>query len=150
MNYAPSNMKAGCNNKNKGGGSSEPSKCTFCGKNGHTADKCWLKPGNEVPASGVAALQKQLQAALIQADKPKAGLQQQHETMLCQITVEKTSDKLSFPKMIELLRDPNVFVADSGSSTHSTGHKFGLKNLETKDLEAPFIQPNGSEVVPLG
>jgi hypothetical protein len=152
MNYAPNHMKGGRNNnnKNKTGGSSEPRKCTFCGKNGHTADKCWLKPGNEVPASGVAALQKQLQAASIQADKPKAGSQQQHETMLCQFTVEKTANKLSFPKMIELLSDPNVFVADSGSSAHSTGHKHGFKNLDTKDLGAPFVQPNGSEVVPSG
>jgi hypothetical protein len=54
------------------------------------------------------------------------------------------------PKMIELLSDPNVFIADSGSSAHSTGHKHGLTNLETKDLEAPFVQPNGLEVVPLG
>jgi hypothetical protein len=70
--------------------------------------------------------------------------------MLCQIMINKTIDKLSFPKMIELLSDLNFFVADSGSSARSTGHKFGLKNFEMKDLEAPFIQPNSSEVVPLG
>mgnify|MGYP003429044201 FL=1 len=43
--------------------------CGHCGKKGHPEDKCWLKPGNDVPESkamqALKMLQKQVQAVFI-------------------------------------------------------------------------------------
>ena len=45
--------------------------------------------------------------------------------------------------MFSLLSDPNVFVADSGSSSHTTGHNLGMQDTEI--YKGGFLQPGGGE-----
>jgi hypothetical protein len=138
--HKASQCRSGSQN-NSSGSASHPKQCKFCGRNGHTEEKCWINPGNKVPGHAVTHLQKQLQAASVPNYSGNGGCGGQKEMLLCKVDV-------SFPKTVELLNDPNVFIADSGSSDHSTGHKIGIKVEADKDLDVPFIQPNGIEVLP--
>lgn len=119
--------------------------CTFCGKQGHEEDKCWLKPGNKVPAHAVKLLQKQVQAANV-------GKSNDKEVQLCQVVEQVVPHLLElqlqhFPGTLALLNDPNVFVADSGSSSHSTGHSIGIEDLQVYK-GGSFVQPSGAEAKP--
>ena len=46
-------------------------------------------------------------------------------------TIETALGQLEFPARQEILRDPNVWIADTGASTHSTAHKQGI--IKTRD-----------------
>ena len=91
-----------------------------------------------MPVSAIKVLQrkiKDLSAAAISDGR-------EEKDMLCQFVDEK----VSFPKSIELLNDPTIWVADSACSAHSTGHKSGMTELSKPKDGAVFIQPNGSEL----
>jgi hypothetical protein len=66
------------------------------------------------------------------------------EINCCQVTEEK----IEFDKMIELLKDPNIWIADSGSSSHSTGHGFGMIDLDSKMPGGAMVTSSGHEMVP--
>jgi hypothetical protein len=61
------------------------------------------------------------------------------EVMLC---------KLSFVKDVEILLDPNVFIADSGAFTHSTGSGIGMVDLQEREMNAGIMMPNGNIMKP--
>jgi hypothetical protein len=46
---------------------------------------------------------------------------------------------ISFPNIQALLTDPNVFIADSGATTHATATKIGMKNLQNGE-EGEYIE----------
>jgi hypothetical protein len=125
--------------------SSSSNECGFCGKTGHDKGKCWLKPANKVPDFAVRRLQQM-------ANNKSKGVQNASvakddggkEINCCQVTEEK----IEFDKTIELLKDPNVWIADSGSSSHSTGHGFGMIDLDSKMPGGALVTSSGHEMVP--
>jgi hypothetical protein len=50
-----------------------------------------------------------------------------------------------FPKDINLLQDANVFIADTGSTCHSTKYDLGLTNLRKADETHTVTMANGSK-----
>lgn len=90
--------------------------CRHCGKKGHVESGCWLKNPSQQPEwfKKRQAKKEGNEASASQTDGPNI------EVLVC------STDKLTFPPSMKLLEDPNVFVADSGASTHSTGHPSGL------------------------
>ena len=55
------------------------------------------------------------------------------------------SAKVYFPTVGALHTDPNVFLADSGSTTHATPHRQGMQNLRAA-LDSEFIETaNGDQ-----
>jgi hypothetical protein len=87
-------------------------KCGYCGKTGHDESKCWLKPGNKVPDFAVRRLQqmanksKGIQGASVAKDD--GG-----KKILC----GQVEAQIEFDKLIDLLKDPNVWIGDNGSRT---------------------------------
>jgi hypothetical protein len=61
------------------------------------------------------------------------------EIMCCQLGAAE----IEFNKMIELLKDQNVWIGDSRSSTHSTGHSIGMKLLDSKKAGGNVITSSG-------
>jgi hypothetical protein len=55
------------------------------------------------------------------------------------LKVEGVSKKMTFPSVRALLSDPDVFIADSGATTHATVSIRGLKNLH-KGCDGDFIE----------
>eukprot|EP00957_Ditylum_brightwellii_P074255 5642208-Ditylum_brightwellii.AAC.1 len=54
---------------------------------------------------------------------------------------------IHFPEMLELLLDPNVWVADTGASCNSTCHMHGLTNKRVAPSEDGVTLPDGSKKV---
>eukprot|EP00957_Ditylum_brightwellii_P061109 4637111-Ditylum_brightwellii.AAC.1 len=52
---------------------------------------------------------------------------------------------MHFPQTLELLLDPDVWVADTGASCDSTGHVFGLRNKRVAPREDGVTLPDGSK-----
>ena len=55
-----------------------------------------------------------------------------------------TNDMITFPSTMKLLGHPNIFIADSAFSAHSTGHIEGIKGLQAVEKGARFMLANGS------
>jgi hypothetical protein len=53
--------------------------------------------------------------------------------------VEDVSKKMTFPSVQALLSDPDVFIADSGATTHAMASIKGMKNLR-KGCDGDFIE----------
>lgn len=53
---------------------------------------------------------------------------------------------LTFPKSIDLLRDPNVWVGDTGATTHSTPFKAGMMNKRKANAEDNVTVGSGANV----
>jgi hypothetical protein len=97
--------------------------CRECRKKGHTESKCWLKNPSKQPE-----WYKRQQE---EKEKREAAASQTDGSANIEVLVCSTDEKLTFPYLMEMLNDPNIFVADSGATTHSTGHWKGL--FETKN-----------------
>jgi hypothetical protein len=118
--------------------------CGYCGKTGHDESKCWLKPGNKVPEFAMHRLQpmgnnkgKGVQGASVAKDD--GG-----KEILCGHV------EIEFDKSIDLLKDPNVWIGDSGSSTHSTGHSIGIIKMDTNKPGGGVVTSSGLELKPQG
>jgi hypothetical protein len=125
------------------------SECDYCGKKGHTENKCWIKPGNEVPDFAVRRLQqmasnnsKGVQGASVSKDDGGKEILCGH--------IEKQDAPIEFDKSIDLLKDPNVWIGDSGSSTHSTGHSIGIIKMDTSKPGGGVVTSSGLELKPQG
>lgn len=55
------------------------------------------------------------------------------------------TDKMQYPQTLELLMDPNVFIADTGASVDSTGHKIGLQNHQNPRKDNKMTMANRSK-----
>ena len=42
-----------------------------------------------------------------------------------------------------MILDRNVWIADSGSTTHSTAHKMGMTDIKPVPIQAGITQANG-------
>ena len=132
----------GGKNGGKNGGKSGPPKCTHCGKIGHTEKFCWEKEANahqrpdnwvkrpgggttEVAQAAVSGGTKEFQAALIDIEPPSTEVSCYGQD-----------------RTFELLKNPHVFVFDSGTSQHCTGNSTGT--FDKQSVNVTTVGHNGS------
>jgi hypothetical protein len=101
--------------------------CGHCGKPNHVEQQCWRKPGNEHLKPDWLKKKEQANPLVDEGTSP--------ELLLCcmEVDTELTEYQLcglTFPTAQKILSDPNVWIADSAATTHSTGHTEGLYNLQ--------------------
>jgi hypothetical protein len=112
--------------------------CGHCGKKGHSELSCWIKPENKDKAPEWIRKKiekKETAATYVNTSSGGSNL----EVMLCE---------LSFVKDLKILLDPNVFIADSGASAHSTGSGIGTVDLQEGERNAGIMMPNGNIMKP--
>eukprot|EP00957_Ditylum_brightwellii_P152781 11630004-Ditylum_brightwellii.AAC.1 len=116
-----------CNKKGgkKKPGSSNKDNCRRCGKQGHTTKDCFDDPKN----AGKHPSWYRMRSGKSKKDR---DLDENKEVnMYCQDVAPEmllAAADISFPARLELLRDPNVWVANTGASCDSTGHHIHLVN----------------------
>jgi len=112
--------------------------CNLCGKVGHKAADCWENEKNKDkrPPGWKSSLNRTTEVANATIETESSGV----EFLLTNL------DKLAmqFPNVMKILLDPNVFVADTGSSSHSSPHGQGLKNLKAVEEGTGVIVGNGA------
>jgi hypothetical protein len=113
--------------------------CGHCGKKGHVYANCWLKPENIDKAPQWVRKKAEKKEIAAAATSVNMGQGNNLEVMLCQ---------LSFNKDINILRDPNFFIADSGASSHSTGSMLGMLSFSENDKSTGIMMPNGNIMKP--
>ena len=100
-------------------------RCSLCGKMGHVEANCWnrLENSNKRPkwykpphVDG----NEQSNTAVDDGDIDPVG------ELLC-MAVEK---KLTFPSVAELLKDPCVWIGNTGATKHITPHTQGMNNMK--------------------
>ena len=107
------------NGNNAGGNNKFTGKCILCGKTGHKAQDCWTKPENfdKAPegfkkrnkpnATGMASVDTMLMCWDTEDGHGRVG------TKNVSLSAQET---LEFPNDMKLLSDPNVWIADRGST----------------------------------
>jgi hypothetical protein len=122
--------KAGNGGNGKTGyeGQSKFKKCDNCGKPGHKANNCWSKEENKGKRPNWYKTKSNAEVA---ASATNSG-GKKVEFLLCNITT-----MFSFPQTKDLLLDPNIWIADSAVTVHTTAHKQGFHLLK-KPTEAVF------------
>jgi gag-polypeptide of LTR copia-type len=108
--------------------------CNECGLRGHLRERCfclnenaskrpanWKPPAGYQPSGGGTS-EEQGQVSI------ESNSCNGYELLLCQI-----DRPFSFPQHLDLLRDPNIWIGDTGASTHSTPHMHGLINMQAAD-----------------
>ena len=126
-----------------GGGNARSNRdmvCHECGLRGHKKTNCWCleenaskrPPGWKPPANyrGSSAQRGEQSSAHIDFDDDDG-----FELMMPTV--------MTFPKTAALLTDPNIWIADSAASTHSTGHKIGMTKLTKADASDAIKVGNG-------
>ena len=78
-----------------------------------------------------------------------------NEFLLCGLCLEQKNEDadvteyilaaLTFPKQMDLLNGPNVFIADTGSSCHSTKYDLGFSNLRKADKNHTVTMANDAK-----
>ena len=125
------------NNNNKGG--KFTGKCNNCGKIGHKSENCWEKDEN---ASKRPKNWKRKEVTAAGIDNDDAV-----EYLLCGLSNEKVvkvKAPKGFPDSPELLKDPNIWIADSATTMHNTKHKAGMVDVRTETHG--IVMGNGEEV----
>jgi hypothetical protein len=109
-------------------------KCNNCGKMGHKSAQCWELEANKdkrpkwksaKPASEVA------QANVDTGSGPK---------------VEFTLCALSFPKDQRILQDPNIWIADTAATVHTTPYATGMHTVKQATKEDSITVGDGTHV----
>ena len=130
------------NNKNKFGG-----KCNNCGKIGHKGADCWEKEENasKRPKNWK---RKEVSAASVNNNSNNNNNNNGAvEYLLCGLSTEevvKVDGPEGFPNTPELLKDPDIWVADSATTMHNTRHKVGMSDVRTEGHG--IVMGNGQEV----
>jgi hypothetical protein len=132
-------------------------KCKHCGREGHPEDKCWMldknkgkRPGWFDPEKYCQKREQEVSNAAV--SRSKGGF-------------ELLMMAMSFPKALELLNDPNVWIANTVASCDSTPHSRGAENVqkgnagvifgdgknneadEIFDLPGVIMDKNGNEIL---
>jgi hypothetical protein len=107
-------------------------KCNHCGKEGHKSDACWKKEENK--------------------DKRPKWLKEKDSTggELANANVDgnefllmASSPALSLPTSQHILNDPDVFIADSAASVHTSPHNVGMQNFRAATEADDITVANG-------
>jgi hypothetical protein len=108
-------------NKGKKGKAKFKGKCNFCGMKGHKESDCFEKEENASrrPNGWKSKMEQQ-------------GAVTDHNEQLLLMAKESTK-LMTFNPTVELLRDPNIWIADTGASCDSTFSISGLSNLVDDD-----------------
>lgn len=88
-------------------------KCYNCGKIGHISKDCWSKPENKDKRPKNFKVASEQGAAMVESGS-------RMEFLLCGVC---------FPTVPELLKDPNVWIGDTGATVHMSPHKVGMTNV---------------------
>jgi hypothetical protein len=99
---------------------------------------CWLKNPARQPAWFKKKQEKAANnevAAVQMDDGPNINV------LFCSVDVEKP---LTFPPAFAMLNDPNVFIADTGASAHSTGYSIGLFDMKSTGENEGVMNPDGT------
>ena len=139
------NRNRGNNNKGKA--------CATCGKS-HKGP-CWEDPRNAHlrPVNWKSGKTGEVSAASVNGGE--------NEFLLCSLCLEQPAtedlkslaDKtteyvlagLTFPSHVDLLKDPNIFIADTGSSCHSTKYDMGFSDVRVADSNYTVTMANGAK-----
>jgi hypothetical protein len=128
--YKPSNNNNN-NNGNRGSSNARSQRdmvCNECGMRGRTRDRCFClavnahrrlaswRPPPGYCGGGSGAGDEQGQASLDHGGDGCNG----YELMMCQLTFAQHKD---------LLHDSNIWLGDSGASSHSTAYQHGMTNM---------------------
>jgi hypothetical protein len=107
--------------KKKGYNNNDKEKCKHCGRKGHQPDKCWMLDKNKSkqpewfdPEKYCCKKEKEVSNAAV--SHSRGGL----ELLLM---------AMSFPKALDILDDPNVWIVNTGASCNSTPHSKGAVNM---------------------
>ena len=65
------------------------------------------------------------------------------EFLLTEIATPDITKFKEFPKELNMILDRHVWIADSGSTTHSTAHKMGMTDIKPVPIQAGITQANG-------
>ena len=97
--------------------------CGHCGKKGHKEASCWIKDEKNRPEWLVKKMankaKKKTKGTETAASNIDVG--SRVEFLLCNITM---------PSGISMVLDPNVWIADSAATVHSTGHQVGMFDIK--------------------
>jgi hypothetical protein len=111
--------------------------CNHCGKPGHKQADCWQKEEN--------------------ADKRPQGYrkpaEKEHSTEQGQANVDKGTSKgteylltgMTFPLDQQILSDPNVWIADSAATVHTTPHSVGMSDGQEATARDSITVGNGAK-----
>jgi len=122
-----------CPEKGKSSRKKFKGKSNNCGKEGHKAAGSWEKEENK---------DKRPKGYKVSTEKTNAAVDNNIggwivEFLLCRVTV---------PLQQDLLDDPNVWIADSAATSHSTPHSISLTNVkEAKGSDAITMGNGGTE-----
>ena len=104
--------------------------CHLCGAKGHKEKDCWEKEENasKRPTNWKSKLDRNNVAT-------------DSEELLLMASEKK---ELVFNPSIELLKDPNVFIYDTGATCHTTFSDIGMSNLKESVESTTITYGNGS------
>ena len=120
VNKCPERTNKVDDDSNEDSGRTEKFKgrCNICGRSGHKAADCWEEDRNkEKRPEWFKTISER---AMLAAGQPKDGDETEY--------VLTTTNGMEFRASAELLRDPNVFIGDTGASSDTTMSEIGFKN----------------------
>jgi hypothetical protein len=122
-----------CPENGKGAAMKDKRTCFGCGKVGHIAPKCWEddKNASKRPANWKSSRV----ASETAASATDSG--SRFEYLLC---------GMCFENDVELLNDPNIWVADTAATVHSSPHKVGMRNAKQASKMDSVRMGNGADV----
>eukprot|EP00957_Ditylum_brightwellii_P144094 10979050-Ditylum_brightwellii.AAC.1 len=65
------------------------------------------------------------------------------QDVMPEVLLMSTDKMMPFPASLELLKDPNVWVADTGASCNSTAHHIGMVNKKVPSKHDGVTLPDG-------
>ena len=136
------------NNSGGGGGNNGGNKkCDICGKTGHTEANCWHKAENasKRPAWFVP---RNSEVGAAGTDNNNGGTDVAEMLFMAIDSNEDNENnvkKMGFPEQLALLKDPNVWIADTAATVHSTPCTIGLKNVREATQCEAITMGNGAK-----
>ena len=98
--------------------------CNNCGKKGHKRAQCWELEENKKNRPGGASKSDEHGAAAVEFSL-------------------MSGDRKTFPDNAEFLKNPCVWIADSGATTHSTPHRHSVSRVKQSGTGTRITMGNG-------
>jgi hypothetical protein len=112
------------------GGRGFSGNCNNCGKAGHRAVDCWEKAGNAEKRPANYAPRGEISNANVDGG--------------VEFLLMAKDSQLTVPNDQSFLTDPNVWIADTAATVHTTPHKQGSVNMRLATREDSITVGNGS------